>query len=77
MKNTNIESCEKFQLKQDPQNDEAHAQFELMNQVEHDVEEAKMMYKHHEFNGAIELLSRLIDVSISSCCIGTHLDHSN
>ncbi|XP_041348015.1 dnaJ homolog subfamily C member 3-like [Gigantopelta aegis] len=49
-------------LKQDPHNEEAHSQFELMNLVEDDVQQANIMYKHHDFNGAIELLSRLIDI---------------
>lgn len=53
-----------IQVKKEPTNEEAMQQIQLLAPVHSDILTAKDFYRNRQYDAAIEILSRIIDVCI-------------
>ena len=51
-----------FQYTRDKSNQEAYNNLMLIEPLEQDISNARQLFEKHEYNGAIQLLSRAVEV---------------
>ena len=52
-----------FQYKRDNTNQEAYSNLQQIEPLEQDIANAKILFENHEYQGAIQLLSKAIEVN--------------